>query len=301
MQEDSPGTDSPRDWLKAYFRTRAHLAGCESEFQCDPACTRPGCKNKMLLIPVSLVDLMGAALHRDEPVSAMYRRHYTLGLLPQEPHDWIRTVCLRLIKPCPFLEDDRCSIYPVRPLACILFPEYLVSEGRFEAEAGKDHFQDFLCLHSTIHLSPGRAELMGRLKWMWEREMLLSSFFLFTHSRSYVDFSNCTEELLRAMWALRDADSTETHDLRDTIPNRVMEQFLQERMAGCPTLGGVAAKIDSLDTPEGQARFLGLGQDDGLMAELMTSRDERELILRFVKGRLKATRRSLLPAEYKFY
>jgi hypothetical protein len=102
LQAVSSAVVNPSQWLSAYFRTRAHLAASESEFHCDPVCTRPGCKNKNLLVPVSLIDLMGAAMHHDESVIAMYQRHYTLGLFPNEPNDWIRQVSLRLKKPCPF-------------------------------------------------------------------------------------------------------------------------------------------------------------------------------------------------------
>jgi len=300
MQTDSSGAVNPRQWLEAYFRTRAHLAAAESDFHCDPACTRPGCKNKILQVPVSLVDLLGAAWHRNESVSATYQRHYALGLLSQAQDDWIRKVSLRLMKPCPFLEHDRCSIYPVRPLACILFPEYLVGEGRFEAEAGNDHFKDFLCLQNAMRLSPTRAGIMGRLKRMWEREMLMSSYYLFNHGRCYIDFGNLTQELFRAARACKDAESTETPEPEGTIPNRVMEHFLQEHMGGCPPFEGVSAKISSLDNQEGQAQFLQLWQDDELMKKLMRTWDDRDLVFRFVKGRLKGRRRSLLPSEYNF-
>ena len=100
-----------------------------------------------------------------------------MGLLSNEREDWIRTVTLRLKKPCPFLENDRCSIYPVRPLPCILFPEYLVNEGTFEANARQDHFKDYLCFQRPIPLSPERATVMTQLKAMWRRESLISSFF----------------------------------------------------------------------------------------------------------------------------
>jgi Fe-S-cluster containining protein len=73
-------------------------------------------------------------MHHNELVFANYQRNYTLGLFPTEQNDWI--VSLGLKMPCPFLENDLCSIYPVRPLACVLFPEYLVCDGRFEVEAG---------------------------------------------------------------------------------------------------------------------------------------------------------------------
>ena len=80
-----------------------------------------------------------------------------------------------------------------------------------------------------------------------------------------------------------------------------MEHFLQERSAGCPTFDGVCDRINRLDNQEGQTQFLQLLQDDLLMKKLIRSWDDRDLIFKFVKGKLKVTRRSLLPSEYKFY
>jgi Fe-S-cluster containining protein len=145
IQAISSQAGNPRPWLAEYLRHRADLASYKSDFHCDLTCTIPGCKNQDLQIPVSIIDLVGAAMHRDQSVSAIFPGNYSLGLLSNEREDWIRTVSLRLKKPCPFLENDRCSIYPVRPLPCILFPEYLANEGTFEANAKKDHFKDYLC------------------------------------------------------------------------------------------------------------------------------------------------------------
>ena len=292
---------NPGQGLTAYFHTRAHLANHESDFHCDPACTRPGCKNNDILVPVSLVDLMGAAQQHNESVGATYQRFYTLGLLPTEHNDWIKKVSLRLNKPCPFLEHDRCTIYPVRPLACIIFPEYLVLEDRFELEAGKGPFRDFFCLRSQLRLSPERAEVVGRLKKMWEREILISNFYLFDHGSCYIDCSNLTKELEQADKNLMESEAMEIGEPPGTIAHQVMEHIFRERSAGCPTFDGVKAKINRLDDPEGRAEFLQLLHDDRLMQKLMRRVDNRDLIFGIGKGKLKASRRSLLPREYSFY
>jgi Fe-S-cluster containining protein len=294
------GEDSSQG-LTAYLQTRANLANHGSDFHCEPACTRPGCKNNDIVVPVSLVDLMGAAHRQSESVWATYQRYYGLGLLPTEHNEWIRKVSLRLNKPCPFLENDGCSIYPVRPLACIMFPEYLVGAGRFELEAGRKEFRDFFCLRRPLVLSPERAEVVRRLQKMWEREMLLSSFYLFNHGSCYIDFSDRTKDLGEADKTLREAESREISEPEGTIPHQVMEQFFRERRAGCPTFDGVSARIKRLEDQEGQARFLELLRDDGLLQKLHSRRDDRDLIFRFGRGKMKASRRSLLPREYSFY
>ena len=96
IQAISSQAENPRQWLAAYLRNRADLASYQSDFHCDPACTRPGCKNPDLQIPVSLIDLLGAAMHRDKSVSATYPGNYSLGLLSNEREDWIRTVRLKI-------------------------------------------------------------------------------------------------------------------------------------------------------------------------------------------------------------
>lgn len=298
-KEISSGAGNPRQWLAAYFSTRAHLASYQSAFHCDPACTRPGCKNQDLQVPVNLIDLLGAALHRDCSVSAQYQRNYSLGLLSDQRDDWLRIVSLRVKKPCPFLENDFCSIYPVRPLPCVLFPEYLVNEGTFEANAGETHFKDYLCFRRPLLLSPERARVVAKLKSIWERENLISSFYLFKHGSCYVDFSNLIEELLLEVKSPRDSEREESQER--IIPNRVLERFFLEHIARCQPFSLISEKILHLNNPEGQAQFLRLLQDDRLMKKLRHNRDDRALIFRFAKGKLQTKRRSLNPTAYKFY
>jgi Fe-S-cluster containining protein len=299
VQAISSQAEDPRQWLAAYLRRRADLAAYKSGFECDPACTRPGCKNRDLQIPVSLIDLLGAARYRDTPVSALYPGNYSLGLLSNERHDWIRTVALRLQKPCPFLEHDRCSIYPVRPLPCILFPEYLVNEGTFESNARQEHFKDYLCFQRPIPLSPERASVMTQLKRMWQRESLISSFFLFKHGRCHLDFSNLVQELTHA--AVSQSEAASAGEPQRIIPHPVMEGFFLQHMAGCQPFAGVREKIDQLDSPKGQGELLHLVKDERLLKKLKQCGDDRAWVFRFVKGKLQAKRRSLSPPEYKFY
>jgi Fe-S-cluster containining protein len=293
-QAISAQTDNPREWLAAYFQIRAHLAASASDFQCPPACLRPGCKNQDLQVPVNLIDLLGAAMHRNEAVSASYRRHYALGLLTNGRDDWLRLVSVRLQKPCPYLQGEHCSIYPVRPLPCVLFPENLVVEGTFAAQAREDHFRDYHCLRQPLRLSAARVQVMAKLRRMWERENLVSSFFLFQHGSCYIDFSNLTRELLD------EAPEVEPGAAR-IIPNQVLERFFAAHLAGYQPFLGITAKIGQLDEPPGQARLLRLLQDAPLVAKLMQNRDDRALVFRLVWGRLKAKRRSMTSPACKFF
>jgi Fe-S-cluster containining protein len=295
-----PQPEDPRPWLADYLDLRARLASQASDFQCDPACARPGCKNQDLQVPVSLVDLLGVALHRDERVSELNLRHYVLGVFCNDRDDWIRLVSLKLKKPCPFLDQDLCGIYPVRPLPCMLFPEYLVSRGTFAATAARAQFRDYLCLRRPLVLSPGRARVVAKLRDMWERELLISSFYLFNHTPCHIDFSNLATELFPADQGLPEAESEQGRG-QEYSSSRVMDTFFQEHLAGCPPFHGVAEKIHHLDTREGQVQFLTLLRDDSLVKKLRQAGDDRALVFQYRKGKLKAKRRGIVPTEYKFY
>jgi Fe-S-cluster containining protein len=248
---------------------------------------------------VNLIDLVGVAMHRDESVAAHYQRTYSLGLLSNGREDWLRMVSLRLKKPCPFLEDDLCSIYPVRPLPCALFPEYLVGEGTFEVNAGKEHCRDYLCFRHPLPLSPDRARVVAKLKRMWERENLVSSFYLFKHGSCHVDFSNLIKELSDKATGPRETELAKRPEPVRIIPNQELERFFLKHMARHEPFSEVREKIIHLDNLEEQVRFLHFLQDDLLVKKLKQA--DRTLVHRFVKGRLQAKRRSLTPREYEFY
>jgi Fe-S-cluster containining protein len=287
-------------WLTEYLSRRARLGALGSTFQCDPACTRPGCRERDLQIPVSLLDLLGAAGLRRELVSEVYRGHYFLGLFIDDRTDWLRRVTLRLKKPCPFLEGDLCGIYPVRPLACMLFPEYLVSRGTFEAQAGKELFKDYLCLRRPLQLSPERLHTVAKLRRMYERELLLSDFYLFKRGACYLDLNTIVKEGLQGGGGRGGAAQKERIEPTPSPSNRDLDYFFQERVATQPPFARAGEKISQLDTQESRAQLVRLFQDERLFRRLRQDGDNRVLVFRFKKGKLQARRRDILPAEYKF-
>jgi hypothetical protein len=62
--------------------------------------------------------------------------------------------------------ENPALICPVRPLPCIVIPEYRVNEGIFAAQAQKAHFKDDLGLQSPFFLSPDGAKAVAKL---WRR------------------------------------------------------------------------------------------------------------------------------------
>jgi Fe-S-cluster containining protein len=307
MQEPGPIQTIPRDsdnyssWLTEYLDIRARLGSLGSTFRCDPACTRPGCRNIELQIPVSLIDLLGVAGLRREPVSEMYRRHYVVGLFADERYDRLRRVTLRLKKPCPFLEDDLCGIYPVRPLACMLFPEYLVSRGTFEAQAGNELFKDYRCLRRALQLSPERLHTVAKLRRMYERELLVSGFYLFNHGVCYLDLSTIGQDQFQGARGPEETSANQRPEPPRSIANQELEVFFHKSAALSAPFAGAGEKISQLDCQEGQAQVLRLFQDERLWKKLRQDGDDRALVYRFRKGKLQARRRGIIPTEYNFY
>jgi Fe-S-cluster containining protein len=296
-----PQPDQLHIWLTEYLRARHQLASLHSDFRCDPGCARPGCKNQDLQIPVSMIDLWGAARYLEEPVSAIFRRHYILGLFSDDREGWLRTVAVCLQKPCPFLKDDLCSIYPVRPLPCMLFPEDLVSRGTCAAHAAQEQFRDYLCLRRPLQLSSERARVVLKLKSMFEREMVLSAYYLFHHGPCHIDFSTLTREAATWNAGAAAAPSEESPKSRSALTNQDLEDYFRERLAGLPPFAEAADRISHLDIPAGQAQFRQLFEDDLLYKKLRQAGDDRALVYRLQKGKLQARRRSIVPAEVKFY
>ncbi|MFP3869960.1 MAG: YkgJ family cysteine cluster protein [Syntrophobacteria bacterium] len=247
-------------------------------------------------VPVSIVDLLATAAHLGESVSTNYENNFCLGVFTNGAKEWIRTVSLRLRKPCPFLRNDLCSVYPVRPLPCILFPEELVLEGSLQASAREEHFRDYLCIHGPLVLSAERAEAVASLQGMWHREDLVSSLFLFGYSPCYIDFSTIRRELRPPAGNPKEA----TAENRHAIWNHALERFFLERFSCCQPFAGAVERIRGLEDPSGREQFLQSFRDDRLVQKLKRAPDERAHVFRFTRGKLKVKRRSLTPSEYKY-
>jgi hypothetical protein len=142
---------------------------------------------------------------------------------------------------------------------------------------------------------------MTQLKKMWKRESLISSFYLFNHGRCHIDFSNLIQELSHEARSRREAASTGELEPLRIIPHQVIEHFFLKHIAECQPFAGLSEKIYHLDHQAGQGEFRQFFEDDRLMKKLKQCGDDRALVLRFVKGKLQAKRRSLSPPEYKFY
>jgi len=286
--------------IHEYFEQRAYLGGKQSEFQCNPECSRPGCTHPDMQVPATIFDVLGAAILRDEPIHAVYRKYYSLGVMPREGLDWIKSVSLKLKKPCPFLDNNRCGIYTVRPLSCILFPENYGVDGTIKTLAAQPAYKDYLCLQTPFAVSRQRARTIRALEGMLQRELLISDSRLFDLSPFWIDFGGLQEELLHhSTESSRDSGADGT-DACGVIPFASFEAVFNETFVKCHPLSELDTRIRQLDDFDQQKKIFSGLNDGKLLKSLARGHEDRPLVHKFAGGRLEARRQSLIPREHMF-
>lgn len=282
----------------SYFERRAGLACLHSEFECDENCSRPGCKKPDMHIETTIYDLMGAAFYRNKPVDEIYRKNYSLGPMPLETQIWIVSVSLKLKKPCPYLEHDRCSIYPVRPLACMLFPEYDVVAKTFAQRAGQARFKEYHCFRRPFEVSRERAEAIGDLGTILRRESLLSNAYLFGNSPYWIDFHTLSRELQQEEQKKQSKTPCEGEAMqRQTLQFEILEQGFARFFKDQHPFRQAEAKLLDLKESCLQERLFSDLNDRTLYERLVKKREDRALVFRMVKGRLQTGRKSLISSN----
>lgn len=114
----------------------------------------PGCCHQKVM--VNLYEVFPIVRHimrsgQDTPELRAKLGELAVAMEAGEREQWFREV-----HPCVFLEKDRCSIYPVRPVACRTY--YVVSEPKLcQAESGTQEVGIIDC-EEAIWLSMDKAE-----------------------------------------------------------------------------------------------------------------------------------------------
>ncbi len=199
--------------MENYLRERSILFNLWSEFSCPDSCERMGCKEPDLHISISLIDLLALSWASGRKVSEHFERDTKIGFDPikdQEP--WIGRISLELKMPCNFLNQKICSIYPGRPIACALFPEYSILTGKQEFYLRKEIFRNYPCLKNPCHLSPQRREVLERLFSMSMKEFKVSDFYLFGISPFVIDIKNIVGDSLEGVKISEDGKAHIQHE-----------------------------------------------------------------------------------------
>jgi Fe-S-cluster containining protein len=184
--------------MERYLEERCRLFNEGSEFSCPDFCGRYGCKEPDLHITISLVDLVAVSLVSKRRVSDLFNKVCKVGFDPLNEKDpWVGRISIELKKPCPFLDEKKCRVYSGRPIACALFPEAFFFSDASAGALKKEIFRKFPCVHSPVHISPLRKEMLGQLMQIYAQEIFLSDFFLFGVSPFLVDLKNIAGEGLQ--------------------------------------------------------------------------------------------------------
>jgi Fe-S-cluster containining protein len=226
--------------MEKYLSKRAMLFNAGSTFSCIESCECHGCKEPNLHVPVSLVDLFAVSMISGRKATDLFEQNAKIGFDPiRENEPWIGRVTLELKKPCHFLGGKECFVYPGRPVACALFPEYYFMMEHPEQFLQKEIFQNYPCIQKPFSISQERREALQQLWRISAQEVFLSDFYLFGISPLAIDFKNMIGEEFERMPI--------TEDGRMKLPHQRIEGLLFRRLEQGGYLNDWEAKIESLD------------------------------------------------------
>ncbi len=230
--------------MQQYLAERSYLFNAWSTFSCPDSCERLGCKEPDLHITISLVDLVAISLISGQKRTDLFSKDVKIGFDPiRENEPWIGQVCLELKKPCHFLSGKDCSIYPGRPIACALFPEYGFIVEPPESYLQKTLFQNFPCVQKSCSVSPGRRAALQKLWDMSAKEVFLSNFFLFDVSPFVIDLKNIAGEGLEGIPVSENGKAILAHHR--------LEEIVSQRLRKGGYLDDWEARIEKLDQTGG--------------------------------------------------
>ena len=280
-----------------YFQKRSYLGNLHSSFRCDEACSRPGCTHPDMQIPVSVFDVMGVAAHRNEPVQEVFRSNYYLGVLEREGFDWIKSVSVKLRKPCPFFQCRQCSIYEFRPLCCMLFPEHQALAGALKTLAAQSHYRDYLCLRTPFSVPKQRVRAINTLWQLYEKERLVSDRYLFDRSPFLIDFGNCVEELVKHSHGAAHQRHDTKADSGIIVPLASFELLFSKTFAHCTPFAKLEERIRGLAEELKREELISDLNDPNLAKSLAYRDSDRSDVHRYVNGKLHVRKQSLVPFE----
>jgi len=219
-----------------------------SEFSCPDECERYGCKEPDLHISISLVDLMTISLITGKKSLDLFERDCKIGFDPMNDGEpWLGWISIELRKPCSFLDEKECSIYPGRPIACALFPEYNFMVENRDSLLKKDIFREFPCIQNPCFIPPQRKKMLQKLLDMFRKEKFLSDFYLFGISPFVLDLKSVAGEGLEGIHISEDGMAR--------IPHHQIESLISRRLREGEYLDEWKAKIEELDRLGGVNRL----------------------------------------------
>lgn len=227
-----------------------------------------------MAVQVTVFDLMTMAGRWGRSVTGLVSDHLTLALAETQLGYPYRAVMLSMKKPCPFLgEDSLCSIQHKKPLACRLFPEAFIVEGRVGELRRHPEFRWFPCFLRPMNLGPGGKTTTRIFRDLWSRERKVSNQFFFGEPLVVVDVRKTPK--------------------RDLGPGAALtNQALMSR---------VMARASALEEREVKARLLASVSDAGYVAGLKRRITPPRKVFSLGRGGLRPKKKRPLPlAHYSF-
>jgi Fe-S-cluster containining protein len=186
LSVDLPATPTSARRMLPVFQSLAHqvidVAVAEAKKRGESVSCKAGCGACCRqLVPISLTEaraLAALVASMPEPQRSKVRARFAkatarleaAGLLDelrrfdQMPPAWHRTIHARYFPlgiPCPFLEDESCSIHPQRPVVC---REYLVTSPPDHCASATSEGVRRLPLHGEVSTDIVRLEYLGPTK-----------------------------------------------------------------------------------------------------------------------------------------
>lgn len=237
-------------------------------------------------IPVTIFDVMGAAAYRNRNQLDIFLEYYRLGLLPVEGQERIVRATLKIRKPCRYLEAEKCTVYPVRPLACALFPEHLAVSGSLPEKLSQPHFRDYLCLHQGIEISEQRSQVAKRLNGKLQRELLVSDWYLFGCSPFFIDLKNLEVNASDEV-PCGERDFEEKVENSERCAVSMFDDLFQKTFSGFRPFDQVEGNMARLARVELQEKLLASLENDKLLKKLARKCHDMERVFRIKDGQLK--------------
>ncbi len=235
--------------MESYFEKRSALFNASSEFSCPDGCDRHGCKEPALHISISLVDLLAISVASGRKVFDLFKKECKIGFDPiEEGEPWLGKVSIELRKPCSFLVGRECSVYPGRPMACALFPEYSLMVGNREELLEREIFRNFPCIQNPCSIPRRRRETLQKVMEMSFQENFLSDFYLFGISPFVLDLKAIAGKGLNGIRISEEGKAELPHRCIEDLLSQILEQggYLQEW----------EAKMEQFDRAEGLKQFM---------------------------------------------
>lgn len=252
--------------IETYFQYQTQLAETESFLECPEDCSAPGCWMGDVIVEVSLFDLIRLGQALNISVSALFFNHCYLGLQTYELNPRYHRLVIKLKKPCHFFEKSRCAVHGLKPLNCVLFPEYHQIIGQWPKLAASRVFRSFPCIKNEITVSDERSRALKELRKISLRQEACSYDFLLGLPSFIVDSKPLTRQL------------KQTYHKDRAVTLKDYERLLGKKLESTGLLDIIVSKIPQLDTRRSMERLIETVQDDVLMEPLLAQKDLPEVV-----------------------